>query len=76
MEQLEEWAERSGADIVKPVEADDKNPASVVARAADKALADGYDVLVVDTSGYVVTQDRADLCQENVLTRKYGSTSA
>lgn len=51
MEQLEEWAERSGADIVTPVEADDKEAASVVARAADKAIEGGYDVLIVDTSG-------------------------
>lgn len=46
-----EWAERSGADIVKPIEADEKKAASVVARAADKVVKEGYDVLIVDTSG-------------------------
>ncbi len=50
VEQLEEWAERSGADIVVPLDADERPP-SVVARAAEKAAAEGYDVLIVDTSG-------------------------
>lgn len=50
MEQLNEWAKRSGADIVVPLDADER-PQSVVGRAAEKAVADGYDVLIVDTSG-------------------------
>ena len=50
MEQLTEWAERSGADIVVPLDSDERPP-SVVARAADRAVSDGYDVLIVDTSG-------------------------
>lgn len=50
MEQLEEWAERSGADIVVPLDADERPP-SVVSRAAEKAATEGYDVLIVDTSG-------------------------
>lgn len=50
MEQLNEWAERSGADIVKPLD-ENELPPSVVARAAEKAVAEGYDVLIVDTSG-------------------------
>lgn len=50
VEQLTEWAERSGADIVVPLDADERPP-SVVSRAAERAVAEGYDVLVVDTSG-------------------------
>eukprot|EP00752_Nemacystus_decipiens_P005792 g5240.t1 len=50
VEQLEEWAERSGADIVVPLDADERPP-SVVSRAAEKAASEGYDVLIVDTSG-------------------------
>lgn len=45
-----EWAERSGADIVTPLDSEERPP-SVVTRAAQKAVADGYDVLIVDTSG-------------------------
>eukprot|EP00904_Undaria_pinnatifida_P008539 jgi/Undpi1/4815/HiC_scaffold_19.g08168.m1 len=50
VEQLTEWAERSGADIVVPLDSDERPP-SVVARAAEKAVSGGYDVLIVDTSG-------------------------
>ncbi|CBJ31918.1 PFtsY, plastid signal recognition particle receptor [Ectocarpus siliculosus] len=50
VEQLNEWAERSGADIVVPLDKDERPP-SVVARAAEKAVSEGYDVLIVDTSG-------------------------
>lgn len=45
-----EWAERSGADIVIPIDSEERPP-SVVTRAAQKAVTDGYDVLIVDTSG-------------------------
>ncbi|CAM9960219.1 unnamed protein product [Pylaiella littoralis] len=50
VEQLEEWADRSGADIVIPLDKDERPP-SVVSRAAEKAVAEKYDVLIVDTSG-------------------------
>lgn len=50
MEQLEEWADRSGADIVTPLDKDERPP-SVVSRAAEKAVSEKYDVLIVDTSG-------------------------
>ncbi|CAN0022054.1 unnamed protein product [Ascophyllum nodosum] len=50
VEQLMEWAERSGADIVTPLDSEERPP-SVVSRAAQKAVAEGYDVLIVDTSG-------------------------
>jgi fused signal recognition particle receptor len=52
-EQLEIWAGRVGADIVINQSAD---PAAVAFDAADKALANGYDVLIVDTAGRLHTR--------------------
>ncbi|CAM9255238.1 unnamed protein product, partial [Phaeothamnion confervicola] len=50
VEQLAEWAERSGADMVAPLDANEKASA-VVFRACERAVADAFDVLIVDTSG-------------------------
>ena len=49
VEQLEIWAKRAGADIVKRDEGVD--PASVVYDAIKKTKENGADVLIVDTSG-------------------------
>ena len=49
VEQLEIWAKRAGADIVKRDEGVD--PASVVFDAIKKARENGADVLIVDTAG-------------------------
>ena len=54
VEQLSIWAEWVGADIVKNECAD---PAAVAFDACDKALAGGYDVLIVDTAGRVHTRE-------------------
>jgi len=53
IEQLEIWARRAGADIVKNESAD---PAAVAFDAADKALANDYDVLIIDTAGRLHTR--------------------
>jgi fused signal recognition particle receptor len=53
VEQLTIWAQWVGADIVKNQSAD---PAAVAFDACDKALAAGYDVLIVDTAGRVHTR--------------------
>ena len=53
VEQLAIWAERVGADIVKNECAD---PAAVAFDAAEKALANNYDVLIVDTAGRLHTR--------------------
>ncbi len=53
-EQLEIWAEWTGADIVKNESAD---PASVAFDAMDKALSRNYDVLIIDTAGRVHTRE-------------------
>lgn len=49
IEQLEIWAERSGADIVKQQEGSD--PAAVVFDAISSAKAKGSDVIIADTAG-------------------------
>ena len=53
VEQLRIWAERVGADIVMNESAD---PAAVAFDAAEKALAGGYDVLIIDTAGRLHTR--------------------
>ena len=49
VEQLEEWASRSGCDIVKGKEQAD--PSSVIFDACTKAKKENYDVLICDTAG-------------------------
>jgi fused signal recognition particle receptor len=53
-EQLEVWAERSGADIVRGAEGSD--PAAVVFDALEAAAARERDVVIVDTAGRLHTQ--------------------
>ena len=49
VEQLEVWAQRANADIVKGKENED--PSSVIFAACDKAKNENYDVLICDTAG-------------------------
>jgi len=49
VEQLEVWAQRAGADIIKGKENED--PSSVIFAACDKAKNENYDVLICDTAG-------------------------
>lgn len=53
-DQLEKWAERTGADIVRSGEGAD--PASVVFDGMEKANAKKYDVVLVDTAGRLHTK--------------------
>lgn len=53
-EQLETWAERSGADFVGSTPGQD--PAAVAYDAVDAAIARGRDVVLVDTAGRLHTQ--------------------
>jgi len=55
IEQLEIWAQRSGADIVKKQEGSD--PASVVYEGLEKAKREGYDIVLVDTAGRLHTKE-------------------
>jgi fused signal recognition particle receptor len=54
VEQLTIWSERIGCDIVKNAQGSD--PASVAHDACEKAVARGFDVLIVDTAGRLHTQ--------------------
>ena len=58
-EQLVEWAERTGCDIVYKEGAD---PVSVMYDGANKAKEEGYDVLLVDTAGRL--QNKVNLMKE------------
>ncbi|MEJ5338959.1 MAG: signal recognition particle-docking protein FtsY [Aquificaceae bacterium] len=55
IEQLEVWAQRSGADIFKKQEGAD--PASVVYEALQKVKEEGYQVVLVDTAGRLHTKE-------------------
>lgn len=53
-EQLQVWAERSGADFVRQAEGAD--PAAVVYAALESAVARGHDVVLIDTAGRLQTR--------------------
>ncbi len=55
IEQLEVWAQRSGADITKRQEGAD--PASVVYEGVERAIKEGYDIVLVDTAGRLHTKE-------------------
>jgi fused signal recognition particle receptor len=60
VDQLEEWAKRSGAECVRMAEGSD--PASVAFECVKKALAQNVDLCLVDTAGRL--HNRNDLMQE------------
>ncbi|TXH52936.1 MAG: signal recognition particle-docking protein FtsY, partial [Burkholderiaceae bacterium] len=53
-DQLQSWASRVGADVVRGAEGAD--PASVAFDAVDKGIAAGADVVVIDTAGRLQTK--------------------
>jgi len=53
-EQLEQWAERTGVDIVRGAEGGD--PSAVVFDAVQRAAARGYDLVLADTAGRLHTK--------------------
>ncbi|WP_217134745.1 signal recognition particle-docking protein FtsY [Leucobacter chinensis] len=55
VEQLGTWAERSGADIVKP-EQQGQDPASVAFQTVQRAIEGNYDVAIIDTAGRLQTK--------------------
>ncbi|MCS6957255.1 MAG: signal recognition particle-docking protein FtsY [Aquificaceae bacterium] len=55
IEQLDVWAQRSGADIVKKHEGAD--PASVVYEAMRKGTEEAYHVIMIDTAGRLHTKE-------------------
>lgn len=58
-DQLEVWTKRAGADILRQ---DGADPAAVVYNAIQKAMADNYDILLVDTAGRL--HNRFNLMEE------------
>ncbi|SKA94045.1 fused signal recognition particle receptor [Paucidesulfovibrio gracilis DSM 16080] len=60
IEQLEVWANRVGAGFF--AKAPNTDPAAVAYEAMDKALAEGYDLLLLDTAGRLHT--KANLMEE------------
>jgi fused signal recognition particle receptor len=65
-EQLEEWAQRAGCEIVTGPEGSD--PGSVAFEAVAQARGKGIDVVIVDTAGRLHTQD--DLMGELTKVRR------
>ncbi|WP_069096544.1 signal recognition particle-docking protein FtsY [Mesomycoplasma ovipneumoniae] len=61
VEQLEIWAKRVGASIVKPA-ANEKDPGSVVFRGLDFAIKEKMDLVLIDTAGRL--QNNVNLMQE------------
>ncbi|MCP3982430.1 MAG: signal recognition particle-docking protein FtsY [bacterium] len=69
IEQLERWAERSGADLVK--QRDGADPAAVVFDALRSAVARGVDTVLVDTAGRLHTKTNL-MAELNKLARVAG----
>ncbi|WP_029513365.1 signal recognition particle-docking protein FtsY [Mycoplasmopsis primatum] len=61
VDQLAVWADRVGAQIVKPVK-EGADPASVVYSALEKAKSENYDLLLIDTAGRL--QNKVNLMKE------------
>lgn len=55
VEQLGTWAERAGADIVKPQQ-QGQDPASVAFQTVQRAIEGGYDIAIIDTAGRLQTK--------------------
>ncbi|BDX52938.1 signal recognition particle receptor FtsY [Metamycoplasma equirhinis] len=71
VEQLEIWANRVGASIVRPNQ-NEKDPAAVVYRAIDLAKNENFDVLIIDTAGRL--QNKVNLMSELAKLNKVLST--
>jgi len=55
VEQLQTWAERAGVAIVTP-DREGQDPASVAYQAVEKAVAEGIEIVVIDTAGRLHTK--------------------
>ena len=71
-EQLEMWADRAGADIVRGAEGSD--PAAVVFDAVEKASAKGHDLVLADTAGRLHT--KSNLMEELRKVRRVAEKGA
>ena len=66
VDQLDVWAQRSGVGIVKALMGSD--PAAVSYQAVEKGVADGVDVVIIDTAGRL--HNRVDLMNELAKIRR------
>ncbi|MEP6478858.1 MAG: signal recognition particle-docking protein FtsY [Rhodoglobus sp.] len=55
VEQLATWAERGGAEIVRP-QAQGQDPASVAFQTVERAQREGIDIVLIDTAGRLQTK--------------------
>lgn len=55
VEQLATWAERAGADIVRP-EREGQDPAAVAFQTVERALSVGSEMVIIDTAGRLQTK--------------------
>jgi len=55
VDQLATWAERAGVDIVKPQQ-DGQDPAAVAFQTVERAIADGHEIVIIDTAGRLHTK--------------------
>jgi fused signal recognition particle receptor len=55
VDQLATWADRAGVDIVKP-HLDGQDPAAVAFQTVERAIADGHEIVIVDTAGRLHTK--------------------
>jgi fused signal recognition particle receptor len=55
VDQLATWAERAGVDIVRPT-VDGQDPAAVAYQTVERAIAEGHDVVIIDTAGRLHTK--------------------
>ena len=51
VDQLQMWADRAGVDLLGPSSAITSTPTTIATEACEKALAEGYDTVLVDTAG-------------------------
>lgn len=75
-EQLEEWARRAGADIVR-ADSDKARPDTVLYQAVDAAVRGGADLVLCDTSGRLHTNwslmDELAKCKRSIAKRLDGA---
>ena len=55
VDQLATWADRAGVDIVVP-QHEGQDPAAVAYQTVERAIADGHDVVIIDTAGRLHTK--------------------
>lgn len=67
VEQLATWADRAGAELVRP-QTEGQDPASVAYQTVERAIVDQADIAIIDTAGRL--QNKQDLMDElNKITR-------